>query len=393
MQNMPGVPSASRNFSAQRVFVVVVVLLLAWLAWSLRETLAPYIVGILIAQLLSPLVRLVEERMPGRGLKARTRHGIAAVSVFAAAALVVVVFLLFLARRLLNRMGDMILGLPADWKRAISENPTIHTWYVDTIPADVRAQIEKSLTEASIVTVTWLNRAVMSAISTVSGFVDAIITIVAVGLFVFYVMIRDERMPSSVGKWISPGWRLHLRHLREIAHETITSYTRALLTEATIVGSLTGIGLFLVGVNMALPLGVASGLFNLIPYLGYWLALLLSIVVVSGTQPDKLVLAIVVYLLVQSADNWYFAPHYQGGSTGWTPAQTLVIMACGVVLIGPIGLVIALPLAAFVRETLLYAYHELGGSPAQQQEVPEDSSQIEQDRLAQPEPTEAPAQG
>jgi predicted PurR-regulated permease PerM len=261
----------------------------------------------------------------------------------------------------------MILGVPADWHRATSENSAIHAWYVDTFPAETRAQIEKSLAAASVDAASWLERTVTAAINTASGLVNTVITLAAIGLFVFYVMIGDERMPSALGSWISPAWRLHLQRLREIAHRTITSYARGLLTEATLVGSLTGMGLFLAGVDLAVPLGVVGGICNLIPYLGYWLALLLSIVVVAGTQPDKVVLTALIYLVVQSADNWVFVPRFQGGSTGWTPAQTLVIMACGSALIGPIGLIISLPLAACARETLLYAYHELARAPSREE--------------------------
>ena len=359
VRKVPVVPSTRHYFSPQRAFVAALVLLLAVLAWSLRTVLIPYIVGMLVAGLLAPLVRSAEKRVPGQKLRAATRRRIAAVTVYVAAVLVFLVFVIFFAKRILNRVADMILGLPLDWHRAISENSTIHTWYVDTIPADVRAEIETSLAAASIDAANWLQRSVMAAINTAAGLVDAVVTIAAVGLFLFYVMIRDEKMPNAAWSWISLTWRLHLQHVGTITHRTITSYARALLTEATIVGSLTGIGLFLAGVDMAVPLGIVGGIFNLIPYLGYWLALLLSIVVVAGTQPDKLALAVLIYLLVQSADNWYFAPHYQGGSTGWTPAQTLVIMACGSAILGPIGLIITLPLAAFTRETLLYTYHEL----------------------------------
>jgi predicted PurR-regulated permease PerM len=365
VRKIPVIQSARYQVTPQRVLVIALVLVLGWLAWSLRETLIPYIVGILVVQLLSPLVRLVEKHLPGRRLRTATRRRIAAMTVYVVAALAFAVFFIFLARRILDRMGAMILGVPVDWHRAITENSTIHAWYVDTVPADVRAEIEKSLAAASVDAATWLQHSVTAAINTASGLVNAVVTIAAVGLFVFYVMIADERMPSAATSWISPAWRLHFQHVRVIAHRTITSYARALLTEATIVGSLTGIGLFLAGVNTAVPLGIAGGLLNLVPYIGYWLALLLSVVVVAGTQPDKLALAVVIYLLVQSADNWYFAPHYQGGSTGWTPAQTLVIMACGSATFGPIGLIISLPLAAFARETLLYAYRGLAAGPSE----------------------------
>jgi predicted PurR-regulated permease PerM len=337
------------------------------LAWWLRGVLLPYLVGVLIAQLLFPLADSLATHLPGRRLSATRKHKIAAFVVYLAAVLVFLVFFVGYARRVLNQIADMILGVPADWHRAISENATIHSWYVDTIPEDIRIQIEKSLAALSVDTASWLNHSIIDAINTAAGLVDTALTIVAIGLFLFYVMIGDQRMPATVGRWISPAWHVHLQKVREIAHTTITSYARALLTEATIVGSLTGIGLFLAGVNLALPLGIMGGLFNLVPYLGYWMALLLSIVVVAGTQPDKLVIAVVIYLLVQSADNWYFAPHFQGGSTGWTPAQTLVFMACGSAIFGPIGLIITLPLAAFTREILVYAYHRLpGSSPGEQ---------------------------
>src|SRR5947209_17999920 len=81
MHDVPPVTSARRYLVPQRVFVGILVVVLAALAWYLRQTLIPYVVGILVVALLAPLVRLVERHLPGRNLRPQTRRRTAALTV------------------------------------------------------------------------------------------------------------------------------------------------------------------------------------------------------------------------------------------------------------------------------------------------------------------------
>src|SRR5215211_8267269 len=139
------------------------------------------------------------------------------------------------------------------------------------------------------------------------------------------------------------------------------SYTRGVIIKSIIVSVITGLGYYLIGVQVWLPLGVIAFIGEIVPIIGPWIAFFISLPVILATQPDKAVLALGLFVVIQLLEGWFLAPRIQGGSVNFTPSATLVALAVGSAIGGPLGVILALPAAALMRDIAFYISYRAGG--------------------------------
>jgi predicted PurR-regulated permease PerM len=105
---------------------------------------------------------------------------------------------------------------------------------------------------------------------------------------------------------------------------------------------------------------------EIVPVIGPWIALLISLPVILATQPDKTILALGLFVVIQILEGLFLAPRIQGGSVNLTPAVSLIALVIGGIIGGPLGVILALPAVALMREIALYtSYRAEGLSPAE----------------------------
>nr|MBA2519820.1 AI-2E family transporter [Chloroflexia bacterium] len=151
---------------------------------------------------------------------------------------------------------------------------------------------------------------------------------------------------------------------------------------------------------MALPLGIIAGAGAIVPIVGLWLSLFLTVPILFATQADHVVAGIVVYFAVQLVSGWVLMPKIQGSSVDFTTTGVLLIIAIAGAIAGPLGLIFALPIAAIIRATAVYAYHRLQGDSPEaairelrlfQSDADQASASILRDDHSQPVPAATPA--
>ncbi len=136
--------------------------------------------------------------------------------------------------------------------------------------------------------------------------------------------------------------------------ESLGRFLRGQVLEATLVGTLTTIGLAILGVPSAVLIGIISGLCNLIPYVGFVLALVPALLV-GLTMPSPVggVLRVVaVYAVVQFIDGNVTGPRIVGESVGLHPVVVMLALALGGAVLGFVGLLLAIPIAVLVKQIM-----------------------------------------
>jgi predicted PurR-regulated permease PerM len=150
--------------------------------------------------------------------------------------------------------------------------------------------------------------------------------------------------------------------------ETIDDAGRALglwlvgqLLAMLIVGVLTGLGLWLIGLPSAFALGFIAGLADFIPIVGPIAAAIPGLLVASGQGLDMVIWTLAVYVIVQQFESNLILPVIVGSTVKIPPAVGLFAVIALGVLFGPLGVLFAYPLAVvadvavrrlYVRETL-----------------------------------------
>jgi predicted PurR-regulated permease PerM len=110
------------------------------------------------------------------------------------------------------------------------------------------------------------------------------------------------------------------------------------------VGLLTALGLWIVGVPLAIPLGIVAGLLDFVPVVGPMMAALPGILIAFSHSPETAFYAALVYLVVQFTENNIITPLAQRWAVSVPPALTLLgIVAFGLVF-GAMGVLFAMPL-------------------------------------------------
>ena len=151
-----------------------------------------------------------------------------------------------------------------------------------------------------------------------------------------------------------------LKKILGVVDDTFYKYIRGQLLEACIVGILSGIVLYFIGIDYAVIIGIIAGICNMIPYIGPVVGTILAVIMalLSG-QPITAIWAIIGMIVVQQVDNNFLAPKIVGNSVGLHPVFTMLAILIGGNVGGLIGMLIAVPAAASLKILLSkwYEYH------------------------------------
>ena len=149
-----------------------------------------------------------------------------------------------------------------------------------------------------------------------------------------------------------------------------------------VVALITGMGLWIVGVEQFLILGVLAGLLNAIPYLGPIISAVPGVLLALIVGPTTALWAAGVYLLAQAVDNYLVTPLIQQSTVNLPPALTIIALVLVGVLFGVLGLIVAAPLLVtvmvmvkmlYVEDTLGDRLHVPGAEPLKSTHVPHGS--------------------
>ncbi len=190
------------------------------------------------------------------------------------------------------------------------------------------------------------------------SFMLGILNWVMVILYVIFLMIDYDRLERGLRWVVPPKYRRLVFHIANDIKTSMNHYFRGQSLIAFIVGVLFCIGFTIVGVPLAIPLGLLIGLMNMVPYLqlaSFPLTAFLCMVASVGEGGNFWTIfgeAFLVYCVVQVIQDLFLTPKIMGNAMGLNPAIILFSLSVWGSLLGILGMIIALPLT-----TLVIAYY------------------------------------
>ena len=324
----------------------------AWLLFTLRGVLAPVFFAFLIAYMLDPLVDRIEESRLLRGRSYGRAVGIAVILagffVIAAVGVLVIVPMVFdEIASFLKRLPDLVARSRAEWEPALAE-------YGIAIPTSVRQAFEDlHLDVQSVVAKGYapFTAALKSFLGGTASAVAGIVASVMIPVFAFYLLYDFDRLIAGTGELIPP------RHQKDAAgffgeiDAVLGQFFRGQFTVMVILGVLYAAGYGLVGVPLALPIGILAGVLAFIPYLGSFtalgLALLMTMLDWQGWTQVLWVLG--VHATIQGLESFVITPKIMGDTVGISAIAVLLALLVGAELLGFTGVLLAVPAAAVMK--------------------------------------------
>ena len=190
-------------------------------------------------------------------------------------------------------------------------------------------------------------------------FAAGLLGVVTVLLYLIFIMLDYDKISGGWQALIPAQARKTVVDLFYDLRESMNKYFRAQAVVAAIVGVLFAIGFSIIGLPMAIVLGLFIGLLNMVPYLQLvglipttFCALLLALE--SGDSFwFIMLLVLIVFVVVQGIQEVVLVPKIMGDVTGMNPALILLSLSIWGSLLGMLGLIIALPVT-----TLLISYYQ-----------------------------------
>jgi predicted PurR-regulated permease PerM len=205
----------------------------------------------------------------------------------------------------------------------------------------------------------WLAQIGGGIFATALGAVTAVIVIPLIGI---YLAVHPQSYIDQAVLLIPAKRRRRTRQVLTQVGKVLRLWMLSRLISMIFVGVTTAIGLALLGVPLALALGLISGLLTFIPYLGPIIAVIPVILVALMESPQLALYAALLYAAVEQVESSVVQPLAQKGVVHIPPAYSVIIQLAGGMVAGLIGVILATPLAvaAAVMVQMLYIEDVLG---------------------------------
>jgi predicted PurR-regulated permease PerM len=189
----------------------------------------------------------------------------------------------------------------------------------------------------------------------VLGAIGNVVIILFVGI---YFAASPHLYTSGVIKLIPQSKRGRARQvLNKIGH-TLAQWLLGKSVSMLIVGTATSIGLSLLGVPLALILGIIAGLLDFVPYLGPIMAGVPAVLIAFSISPDLALYTVLLFTGVQLVEGYVLQPLIESRAVDLPPALTIVMQLVFGTLFGFAGVALATPLAAALKVLVQMLYVE-----------------------------------
>ena len=322
------------------------------LLWSLRDVLVHLFAAVVLAMALCTLVGVVRERL-------QCRRGLALLISLVGLALVLTVAIAAVVPPFVEQFRELIEQLPVAAAKALTllrqaMDQSSRMLYGQEALNWIRQTWDGSSSSGS----TAVGQSLQGLLGLAGNLGSGLIQL----LFVLAVALMIAVQPTAyreVAVLLAPSfYRRRLREVLLLCGEALSSWMGGVLISSLCVALLAGIGLSLLGVKLVVANALLAGMLNIIPNVGPTLSTIFPMSVALLVSPWKALAVLGLYVLVQNLESYVITPSVMHHQVQLLPGLTLTAQFVFTVLFGPLGLLLALPLAVclqvVIREILIH---------------------------------------
>lgn len=330
-------------FSSLAIFLVIAFF------YYVREILPPFIIALIIAWLLDPLI----DRLESRGWP----RIFGVIFVFTLFLSVFAVGLFFLIPSVIDQAKQLASDFP-DY--LIKSREYLTDLFKSYQPILLRFKLPTTFHDFFTTFEKQLNSGLTFAVKVLAGWITSnlskVLWIVIIPIVSFYYLNDIDKIKIKLKFLIPEKWRFRTTSIIGRVSGVFTSYMRGLLIVCLIYGVSTGVLLSVTSVKYSILIGLIAGLFYAVPYIGTLFTAILAFLVALATHNSAshfpIWLPPAIILLMNQIFDLFISPKVLGKSVGLHPVLSLFAMIAGGQLFGFVGMILAVPLGASVQEII-----------------------------------------
>lgn len=351
------------------VLWVALGLLVGAMLWVTRKVLLPYILGLVMAYLLLPLVGWLERHMPARLRAWRVSRLLSILLTYLLVIGLVAGILAFFVPLIVEQVNVLIDYWPELTSRVQDWGTRGWGWYIEKIPTDWQQTIEGNLKTLLDGVVKTLQDGVVATVRTVFSTISFVIGLVVIPFWMFYILHDESQVKTGVMQALPQQIRPDIQCMLSLIDDVLSAYIRGQLLLCLFVGGMATIALFIIGTPFALVLGLIAGILEVLPFIGPILGAIPAILVALLSDPVSAIWVAIAFVAIQQVENVLLVPRISGKSVKLHAAVVMVVLVVGNELAGFWGMLVAVPVTAVIRDVFKYLYLRLLDEPLRPEEA------------------------
>lgn len=307
-----------------------------WAMTRVQEIFPSLVVALITIYVLNPLVSQLEKRgVPRLAGSCLTYIALMAILAIAVALLIPV---------LIDQGQALARDFPRTWDRITDVAHDVSAWLEQRFGLSVNVgEFLGSRTDLITDNLGRVGRFLQGAATTVG--------LILIGFVLgFYLLVDLPRLRRAVLRLIPPDRRDEAREVGGEIGTAMGGFFRGQLLVAIIVGLMSSLGLWLVGLPYWAVIGMIAGFFNLVPLIGPYVGAIPAVLVAAALKPPITILWVVLVLTgVQQIDNHFISPNVMRWTVRLHPVTIMISLIAGATLAGFFGMLLAVPVVASLK--------------------------------------------
>jgi predicted PurR-regulated permease PerM len=307
----------------------------------------PLVIALLLAYLFNPLVTLVEKRGINRTISIAL--------VFCVVLALLAGFVTFFVVSIRGEFQDVRINLPEYANRLYGYIPQwLKAWFGIETPAKLYQQIDVAMEGVRGASADIFKEAFIflkKAFASTLSFILAILGYLLTPIYLFYFLKDLPQMRATLRGVVPERYRPAVAEKAGEIHELLSAFVRGQLSVCAILALLYSIGLYFIGIDLAIATGTLAGITFIIPYFGFILGIVLSMTLALLKFHDLLhpLLCLGWFAIVQGVEGGVITPRIVGEKVGLHPVVTILAILIGGQLFGILGMLLAVPVTAVLK--------------------------------------------
>ena len=342
---MTEIKKANRNW----VFWLTLFVLFCASVYILRSVLLPFVAGIIIGYLLDPLT--------SKFTKLGLNRTLATFLVLFLVIITLVPALIILFGVIDEQLGRFIAVVPQYIGSLIKKIEPLIIELQDRFPNLEPDKIKDYLRNNATNGLKLVGSVFRSVITGGFAFFNLLSLLLITPVVTFY-MLRDwDKFIAKVDSLLPRRSKASIRQQAREIDRTLSGFIRGQFSVCVLLGTYYSLGLYFVGLELGVLVGFIAGLISFIPYVGSIIGFVVSLGI-AFAQFDSLmpiIQVVIVFITGQFLEGNFLTPKLVGENVGLHPVWVMFALLAGGVLLGFLGLMIAVPVAAIIGVLIRHA--------------------------------------
>lgn len=197
-----------------------------------------------------------------------------------------------------------------------------------------------------------------NAIALFSSSLGALANVLIVLVIGIYLASSPQESANGIVRLVPKARRPRAREVVHVLRFTLWGWLKGTLLAMVVIGTLTSIGLSIIGLPLALLLGVFAGLLEFVPNIGPFIASAPAILLALVEDPNKALTVVIFFIAIQSLEGYVLTPLVQKHIIDLPPVLTIMGQVLMGLIAGPWGLLLAVPMVAVIMVLVKMLYIE-----------------------------------